>query len=124
MSSSAPAILRIRATIRTWIPTSFWAAALVQTVFLIAFAASDGYDVARSGETLRVVLTYTTVLALFVAIHLTMPTAKISAALSSFVFFCFVTVNFARFETAGAFDYGFAHENFRELLTPLGRTIV
>ena len=47
-----------------------------------------------------------------------------SEAFASFVFVCFVTVNFARFETAGAFDYGFAHENFRELLTPLGRTIV
>ena len=40
------------------------------------------------------------------------------------MFFCFVAVNFARFETAGSFDYGFAHENARELFTPLGRTIV
>lgn len=124
MSSPPPAFPRIRARLRRWIPTSFWAAAVVQTVFLVALAASDGYDVARSGETVRVVLTYATVFALFALIHLTMPSAKVSEALASFVFVCFVAVNFARFETAGAFDYGFAHENFRELLTPLGRTIV
>jgi arylsulfatase A-like enzyme len=114
----------VPAGVRTWIPTSFWAAAVVQTVFLIALAASDGYDVARSGEAVRVALTYATVFALFVVIHLTMPGAKSTRALTSFVFVCFVSVNFVRFETAGAFDYGFAHENFRELLTPLGRTIV
>ena len=110
--------------IRTWIPTSFWAAALVQTAFLVALAASDGYDVARSGETVRVVLTYATVFALFGVIHLTVKSRRWSRGLGSFVFFCFVAVNFARFETAGSFDYGFAHENARELLTPLGRTIV
>ena len=110
--------------IRTWIPTSFWAAAVVQTVFLVALAASDGYDVARSGETVRLVLTYATVFALFGIIHLTVTSPKWSQVLASLVFFCFVAVNFARFETAGSFDYGFAHENARELFTPLGRTIV
>jgi len=109
---------------RTWIPTSFWAAALVQTLFLVALAASDGYDVARSGETVRVVLTYATVFALFGIIHLTVASPKWSQGLASLVFVCFVAVNFARFETAGSFDYGFAHENARELFTPLGRTIV
>jgi arylsulfatase A-like enzyme len=115
-----PTALRVR----TWIPTSFWAAALVQTVFLVALRASDGYDVARSGETVRLLLTYATVFALFGIIHLTVKSRRWSQALASFVFFCFVAVNFARFETAGSFDYGFAHENVRELLTPLGRTIV
>ncbi len=110
--------------IRAWVPASFWAAALVQTVFLVALAASDGYDVARSGETVRVVLTYATVFALFGIIHSTITSPRWSQRLASFVFFCFVAVNFARFETAGSFDYGFAHENARELLTPLGRTIV
>ena len=110
--------------IRTWVPASFWAAALVQTVFLVALAATDGYDVARSGETVRVVLTYATVFALFGIIHWTVTSLKWSQRLASFVFFCFVAVNFARFETAGSFDYGFAHENVRELFTPLGRTIV
>ena len=112
------------ARIRTWVPTSFWTAAFVQTVFLIALAASDGYDVARSGETVRVVLTYATVLALFGVIHLASPSVRISLRLSGVVFFLFVLVNFARFETAGSFDYGFAHENIRELATPLGRHIV
>jgi arylsulfatase A-like enzyme len=120
MTSWEPTVTRIR----TWIPPSFWAAAGVQTVFLVALAASDGYDVARSGETVRLVLTYATVFALFGIIHLTVRSARWSQALACFVFFCFVAVNFARFETAGSFDYGFAHENARELFTPLGRTIV
>ena len=110
--------------VRTWVPASFWAAALVQTVFLVALAASDGYDVARSGETVRVVLTYATLFALFTIVHLTITSPRWSERVASFVFFCFVAVNFARFETAGSFDYGFAHENARELFTPLGRTIV
>jgi arylsulfatase A-like enzyme len=114
----------VMAKVRSWIPTSFWSAALVQTVFLIALAASDGYDVARSGETVRVVLTYATVLALFGIIHLTVPSPKWSVRVSAVVFFLFVAVNFARFESAGSFDYGFVHENFRELFTPLGRHIV
>jgi hypothetical protein len=109
---------------RSWIPTSFWAAAVVQTVFLIALAASDGYDVARSGETVRVLLTYATVFALFELIHLTTRSPRVAEILASFVFIGLVAVNFARFETAGAFDYGFVHENFRELMTPLGRAIV
>ncbi|HSO34768.1 MAG TPA: hypothetical protein VLT33_19675, partial [Labilithrix sp.] len=54
-----------RARIRDWIPTTFWVASLVQVVFTVALAASDGYDVARSGEVWRVVLTYATLLALF-----------------------------------------------------------
>ncbi len=114
---------RLGAGVRVWIPTSFWAAALVQTVFLVALAASDGYDVARSGEPIRVFLTYATVFALFVVIHLAIRNVKWSERVASLVFVCFVAVNFARFETAGAFDYGFAHENFREIFTPLGRTI-
>jgi arylsulfatase A-like enzyme len=96
----------------------------VQTGFLIALAASDGYDVARTGETLRVVLTYATVLALFGIIHVAVPNPRWSGRLTAFVFFLFVAINFARFETAGSFDYGFAHENVRELFTPLGRHIV
>ncbi|MDB4933632.1 MAG: Phosphoglycerol transferase [Labilithrix sp.] len=117
-------VAALSARIRTWIPTSFWTAALVQTVFLVALAASDGYDVARSGETVRVVLTYATVLALFGIIHLGVPSTRWSLRLTALVFFLFVAINFARFETAGSFDYGFAHENVRELFTPLGRQIV
>ncbi len=118
---------RIRACLvgmRTWIPTSFWIAAFAQTVFLIALVASDGYDVARTGETIRVVLTYATLLALFGAIHLLAPTARWDFRVSALVFVLFVAVNFVRFETAGSFDYGFAHANIRELATPLGRNIV
>ena len=110
--------------IRVWVPPSFWAAALVQTVFLVALAASDGYDTARSGEVVRLVLTYATVFALFGIIHLAVSSPRWSQVLASIVFVLFVAINFARFETAGSFDYGFAHENAGELLTPLGRTIV
>jgi hypothetical protein len=113
-----------RAWIRDRIPTSFWTAALVQTVFMFALAASDGYDVARTGEAFRVVLTYATILALFGLIHLVVRTPRWNFRISATVFCLFVTVNFARFETAGSFDYGFAHENMRELATPLGRQIV
>ena len=113
-----------RAWIRAWIPTSFWTAAVVQTVFIFALAASDGYDVARTGEAYRVVLTYATVLALFGLIHLVVRTPRWNLRISALVFFLFVAVNYVRYETAGSFDYGFAHENFRELFTPLGRHIV
>lgn len=108
----------------TWIPSTFWPAAFVQTGFLVALVASDGYDVARAGEIGRVVLTYTTVFALFGLIHLAAPTARWARRLKAVAFFFFVAVNFARFETAGSFDYGFAHENFRELASPAGRHIV
>lgn len=113
-----------RALLRTWIPTSFWIAALVQTVFLVALAVSDGYDGARSGEAARVVLTYPTLLALFGLVHLAVPSRRWALRITVVVFVLFVAVNFARFETAGSFDYGFAHENVRELATPLGRHIV
>ena len=105
-------------------PTSFWVAAIVQTVFLVALSASDGYDVARTGETVRVVLTYATMLALFGLLHLAIPSRRWSLRLTVVAFFGFVAINFARFQTAGSFDYGFAHENLRELMTPLGRKIV
>lgn len=106
-------------------PASVWLAAFVQTVFLIALWATDGYDAARTREWLRILLTYATVAALFGGIELAFgrrPRAALGATL--FVYTLFVSVNFARFETAGSFDYGFAHENARELLTPLGRAIV
>lgn len=128
--ASAPAVSGRRLfndgihALRRWVPTSFWAAAIVQAVFLVALAASDGYDVARSGEVQRVVLTFATLLALFGVIHLAVPIVKWSTRLATFVFGCFVLVNFARFTTAGSFDYGFAHENIREAFTPLGREIV
>jgi arylsulfatase A-like enzyme len=113
-----------RAWIRNRIPTSFWVAAIVQTGFMLALAASDGYDVARTGEAFRVVLTYATILALFELVHLVVRTPLWNFRISAIVFSLFVAVNFARFETAGSFDYGFAHENIRELFTPLGRHIV
>jgi hypothetical protein len=106
------------------LPAVCGAALVVQTVFLVALAASDGYDVARSGEVLRVVLTYVSVVALFGLVHLATPGASWARRANALVFFLFVAVNFARYETAGSFDYAFAHENVRELVTPLGRHIV
>ncbi len=110
--------------VRAFIPTRFWVAAFVQTAFMVALVASDGYDVARTGEAVRVLLTYVTLLALFVLVHVAVRPAIWSQTLGAAVFVLFVAVNFARYETTGAFDYGFAHENFRELFTPLGREIV
>ncbi|WP_394828170.1 LTA synthase family protein [Pendulispora albinea] len=119
-----PRLGRVRAWVRAWIPTSFWIAAFVQTVFLIALAASDGYDVARSGEGLRVVLTYATVFALFGPIHLLVRSQRWAWRITALVYVLFVAFHFAHFETTGSFDYGFVHANVRELATPLGRRIV
>ncbi|MDB4944952.1 MAG: Phosphoglycerol transferase [Labilithrix sp.] len=109
---------------RRAVPTSFWVAAAAQTFFLLALYASDGYDRARSHEEIRVVLTYLELLALFGGIHAGVRDARWRFRLTAIVYTLFVLVNFARYETAGSFDYGFAHENAKELLTPLGRRIV
>ncbi|WP_394843144.1 sulfatase-like hydrolase/transferase [Pendulispora brunnea] len=118
-----PRVGAIGARVRS-IPASLWIPAFVQTVFLIAFVASDGYDVARNGETIRVLLTYATVFALFGVIPLVTRTPRGALRITAVVFFLFVAANFARFETTGSFDYGFVHANFREIATPLGRRIV
>lgn len=108
-----------------FVPSSFWVAAVVQTVFLIALYATDAYDTARSGEGIRLLLTYVILAAAFGLIHLAGGArSRLSAALTVLVFTAFVLVNFARFETTGAFDYGFVHENVRELSTPFGRRLV
>jgi len=99
--------------------------AIVQTVFLVVLAATDGYDTARSGEWLRVVLTYTSIAALFALVGcLAGERGRPSGGCRFVVYAAFVIVGFARYETAGSFDYAFAYENVRELATPLGRHIV
>lgn len=109
----------------SYVPTSFWVASVIQTVFLVALYATDGYDSARTGEGVRLVLTYATIAALFGLVHLVAGAhSRRAGAATFFVFAAFVLVNFARFETTGAFDYGFVHENVRELATPLGRNLV
>jgi arylsulfatase A-like enzyme len=111
--------------VRIWAPTGLRLALFVQTVFLVALAATDGYDVAHRGEAIRVGFTYVMVVALFAGVHLIVGTrSRLSKGTTFTLFAIFVSVNFARFETAGSFDYGFAHENVRELMTPLGRSLV
>ncbi|WP_146652850.1 sulfatase-like hydrolase/transferase [Labilithrix luteola] len=111
--------------LRLWVPTSVWVAALVQTLFLVVLAATDGYDVARSGEVLRVILTYVTVAAMFGLVHLVVGVrSRLAVPITLAVFSLFVTVNIACEETAGNFDYAFVHANAREIFTPLGRHIV
>lgn len=111
--------------LRASTPQSFGVGCLVQTVFLVALYATDGYDTARSGEVFRLVATYATVITLFAAVHAALGARRRAITVVSLVLFTiFVLVNFARFETTGAFDYGFAHENVRELMTPLGRRLV
>ena len=92
-----------------------------QTVFLITFAITDAYDSARSGEWQRVVATYLTVVALFGFVHAAFGRRARRPLLV--LFGAFLALNFAKLETTGTFDYGFAHENIRELMTPLGRRI-
>lgn len=118
----------LRRAIARWgrdVPRSVWLVSFVQTVFLVALAATDGYDAARSGEAFRVVLTYAVLGAVFGLLHLLFEgRSRASFAVTLFVYAIFVGLNFARFETAGAFDYAFFYENVRELMTPLGRHIV
>lgn len=100
-------------------------ALFVEAVFVVAFYATDGYDVARSGEVIRLIATFATVASLFALVRLAFPSRPRTIAVVSFLLFIpFVGLNFARFETSGAFDYGFAYYNVRELMTPLGRHIV
>lgn len=103
------------------VPPSVWLGLVVQTAFLIGLDATSSYLGARAGEWLRMLLTYATVAALFVLVHVAFVRSRLAATL--FVYVMFVTVNFARIVTAGSFDYGFLHENARELFTPLGRQI-
>src|SRR5690349_7026095 len=91
------------------IPATLWLAALTQTAFLIAFAATDAYDTARTSEVLRLAATYTTLFSLFGLVHVLFGSR---ARWPAFVLFVsFVALNFARYETTGTFDYGFAFEN-------------
>jgi arylsulfatase A-like enzyme len=113
------------AAVRKWVPTSVWIGMSLQTLFLVALYATDGYDMARTGEVRRLAATYLTVAALFLLVHVIAGARKRLVWVGNVALYTvFVAVNFARFETTGAFDYGFAHENVRELMTPLGRRIV
>jgi arylsulfatase A-like enzyme len=105
-------------------PTAVWVALVAQTLFLLAALATDAYDRARSGELVRLAGTYATVVALFVLVHVACTNARRAIVASGLLYGIFVVLGFARFETTGAFDYGFVNENVRELLTPLGRRLV
>ena len=95
----------------------------LQTVFLIALFASDGYDRARTGEVARLVLTYASVVALFLFARVVFGHETKGRIAMGALWVIFVAINFARFETTGAFDYTFVHENVRELSTPFGRSL-
>jgi len=105
-------------------PTAVWIGAIAQTLFLLAALATDAYDRARSVELVRLAGTYATVVALFVLVHVACANPRRAMIANALLYAVFVTLGFARFETTGAFDYGFVHENVRELLTPLGRRLV
>lgn len=107
------------------VPPGIALAIVLEAVFLIALAATDGYDVARSHEWFRVVLTFALVVAIFAPLHLALGVDSRRARVATAgVLVLFITLDFAHFETTGTFDYGFLHENVRELATPLGRRIV
>lgn len=119
------AFSRVKAFVRTYVPTSVWLVFVVQTIFLVALAATDGYDAARHGEIFRVLFTYVVLACIFGLLHLWLGArSRFAVASTLFVFALVVVLNFARFETAGSFDYVFFFENARELTTPLGRHIV
>lgn len=111
--------------LRAWVPTSVWIGVGMQTLFLLVFAVSDRYVAARTGEALRVALTYVTVVALFWGVHLAFGRSRRLASPAVFLLVAvFTTINVGRYLSEGPFDYGFVHENVGELSTPLGRHIL
>jgi len=116
---------------RDWVPITVPLVVFLQSVFLLALIATDGYDAARTGEWLRVLLTYVSVAALFGLVHLLSTASPASPARrrpgfvpTLLVYVLFLTLELVRFETAGQFDYGFARENAREMGNATGWTIV
>jgi len=101
-------------------------AVAAETVYLVALYATDGYDVARTGELTRLVLSYGALVALFLVPHLALGGTRSRRGLvaTTVLYVLFILISFARFETAGSFDYSFLAENVAELATPLGRHIV
>jgi arylsulfatase A-like enzyme len=103
------------------VPTGVIVACVLETVFLVVFAATDGYDVARSGEALRVVVTYVTTGALFALVHLAVGARRRLALGVTFgALLLFIAVNVARQASMGSFDYGFVFDHAGDVTTPLG----
>jgi hypothetical protein len=101
------------------IPSSVVLAIVLQAIFLVVDASTDSFDAARSGEALRIVLTFAQAIAVFALLHLVLEGRKARVATGA-VFFFFVFANVCRQATMGAFDYGFVHDHAKDVLTPLG----
>lgn len=111
---------RLRALL-AWVPAAVLVATFLELVFLLIFAATDGYDVARNGEVLRVALTFAAVFAMFVLPRLVLERSpRLELAATALGLFVFSFFNVAKQLTGGAFDYGFVHDSAKECLTPLG----
>ena len=107
------------------VPTSLLLAWLFETFFLIVLALTDGYDVARSGEVFRVVLTFVVLTAIFSLVHLLFADRRrLAFGVTFALFLVFIVVNVARVSTMGSFDYGFVRDHGPEILSPLGLRIV
>jgi arylsulfatase A-like enzyme len=111
------------ATWARWVPPSVWLAVVLQALFLVVDALTDSFDVARTGEAVRVALTFANAVAIFALLHLALRRAAARVATAAVLTF-FVVANVCRQATMGAFDYGFVHDHAKDILTPLGRHLV
>src|SRR5438034_671562 len=104
----SPRFARRTTPLGRFVPASVVLAFALQGVFLVVDAATDSYDVARTGEVLRVALTFASAVTLFAFVHLAFTShRRVAKVVTSLLFFFFVFVNACRQATMGAFDYGF-----------------
>ncbi len=110
--------VRVLALVRS-VPATVALAVVLQAVFLVVDAATDSLDAARSGEALRIALTFAQAIAVFGLLHLGLRgvAARVVTAVTLVLF---VVANVCRQATMGAFDYGFVHDHAKDVLTPLG----
>jgi hypothetical protein len=103
-----------------YLPPSVMLAIALQALFLVVDAATDSFDAARTGEGMRVALTFVNAIAIFFFVHLAIANRRAAKIVTSLLFFFFVFVNVCRQATMGAFDYGFVHDHAKDVFTPLG----
>jgi hypothetical protein len=107
------------------LPTSLLLAWSLETFFLVVLALTDGYDVARSGEVFRVVLTFVVLTAIFSLVHwLCAGRRRLAFGANFALFLVFIMVNVACVATMGSFNYRLVRDHGLEVLTPLGLHIV
>jgi len=92
--------------LRRRVPTTLWVAFLVETTFLIAAGATDGLNIARSGEPLRIALSYLAIIALFSLVHLLAGARpRLARGISSALLVAIIAADVGRQVTMGALDW-------------------